>query len=128
MKRGYLLPDGCKDLIDVLKQSKHPLRLIDASTLKHLVYLLKSKPQLLKFKPKHLLPEPLAALPPVVGEFLIPDQTTVSQLALLLGQKVFQIIADVMELGFFVTVKDSLSFQIISSVARKYGFFAKPAP
>ena len=40
--------------------------------------------------------------------------------------KASQIIADVMQLGFFVTAKP-LDFKIISSVARKYGFIAKRA-
>ncbi len=122
MERGYLLPNGCKDLIDAMKQPKH------LSKAKQFVHFLKShKGQALTFKPKIPLPEPLASLPPVIGELVIADQTTVSQLALLLGQKVFEIAADVIQLGFFVTAKDSLSFQIISSVARKYGFIAKPA-
>ncbi|MGA9779278.1 MAG: hypothetical protein WBS33_13490 [Verrucomicrobiia bacterium] len=50
MKRGYLLPEGCKDLIDVLKKSKqpsqHPVLLFDLWKLK--------KPQLVKFKPTKL--------------------------------------------------------------------------
>jgi hypothetical protein len=47
MKRGYLLPEGCKDLIDVLKKSKqppqHPVLWFDLWKLK--------KPQLANFKP-----------------------------------------------------------------------------
>jgi translation initiation factor IF-2 len=111
MKRGYLLPDGCKDLIDVLKRKPHP---ISATSC---------QPQHKKFKPTHpLLKHPV---PPVVGELVIPAPASVSELAKLLGQKPFKIIADVMELGFFVSAKQSLSFEIVSSVARKYGFIAK---
>ncbi len=47
MKRGYLLPEGCKDLIDVLVESKkpspHPIIFFDLRKLK--------KPLLSKFKP-----------------------------------------------------------------------------
>ena len=102
MKRGYLLPEGCKDLIDVL-------------TL---------KPQQQPRPPSFLLPAP----PPlIVGEIVVPERTSVLQLAALLGQKPFQIVADVMQLGIFATVTQPLGFQIISSVARKYGFIAKRA-
>jgi hypothetical protein len=44
-----------------------------------------------------------------------------------LSQKPFQIVADVMQLGVFATVKQTLDFEIISRVARKYGFIAKRA-
>ena len=47
MKRGYLLPEGCKDLIDVWKKSKqtpqHPILFFDLRKLK--------KPLLSRFKP-----------------------------------------------------------------------------
>jgi hypothetical protein len=104
MKRGYLLPEGCKDLIDTLKLKPHD-------------------------DPKHPSPpRPVAApLPPIVGELVIPEQTSVSDLARLLSQKPFQIVADLMQFGIFATFKQTLDFQTISSVARKYGFIAKRA-
>jgi len=105
MKRGYLLPDGCKDLIDVLKLKQHQ-------------------------EPKHPSPQPLASpipLPPIVGEILVPEQASVAQLATLLRQKPFQIVADLMHFGVFATVKQTLNFEIISRVARKYGYIAKQA-
>jgi hypothetical protein len=116
MKRGFLLPEGCKDLIDILKPKWPQLSA---------PYLTAFKPQLQKFKPtqpsspKHPLP-----LPPIVGEVIIPASTSTAQLAALLGQKPFTIIADVMQLGFFVSANQLLDFEIISSVARKYGFIA----
>ena len=147
MNRGYLLPSGCKDLIDVLnlkasqpspkylahlidisKLAPHFLMLMQQFTPQQLDHLLKAfkkfKPQFLKVDPKHTFPQPPASLPPMVGQIVIPAETTVSQLSVLLGQKPFQIIADIMELGFFVTADDALSFEIISTVARKHGFFA----
>ena len=127
MKRGYLLSAGCKDLIDVLKQPPRPssrpaARLMDLSNLKQPVDFLK----LTKFKPaqsKPLPPNP-TSLPPVIGGLVIPHQASASQLAALLGQKVFQIMADVMRLGFFTTPEQPLRFEIISRVARRYGFIA----
>ena len=128
MKRGYLLPEGCKDLIDVLKlkpkqqSPQYPAHMVDILKLKF--DFLKLMPQVLKLKPKPHSPQHPAPLPPIVGENVIPEQTSASQLAALLGQKASQIIADVIQLGSFVTAKP-LDFKIISSVARKYGFIAK---
>lgn len=122
MNRGYLLPKGCKDLIDALKLKSQqpslprPVLPLDALNL---------KPQLAKFKPTQPPPQqPSAPLPPIVGEIVVPWQTTVSKLAELLEKKPLQIIADVLQLGFFVSAKDSLTYEIIASVARKYGFIA----
>jgi hypothetical protein len=140
MKRGYLLPTGCKDLIDVLnlkamqQSSPNPgelisfLKLNPKLTPQQLAFMLgvlkKLKPQFLKFEPAPPASQASAPLPPILREVVVPAETTVSQLAALLGQKLSQVVADVMELGFFVTTKDALSFEIISSVARKHGFFA----
>jgi hypothetical protein len=122
MKRGYLLPKGCKDLIDAMKLKANffpegPEPSFDISKLES---------QLLIVDPKHS-PQP-PTLPPIVSELVVPNPTTVSQLAALLGQKPFKIIADIMELGVFASLNHALDFKIISSVARKYGYLAiKPA-
>jgi hypothetical protein len=54
MKRGYLLPEGCKDLIDVLEKSKrasqHPILFFDLWK--------QEKPLLFKFKPTKPLWKP----------------------------------------------------------------------
>jgi len=105
MKRGYLLPEGCKDLIDVIKL----------------------KPE---SEPSTPLPQQCVAksdLPPVIGEIVIPQPTLVGELAGLLKQKPFQIVADLMQFGVFANVNQALDFDIISSVARKYGFIEKRA-
>ncbi len=102
MKRGYLLPKGCKDLTDVLKLKRrcvaHPSR------------------------PTHR-----RDLPPTGGEIQVEPQMTVSALAAALGQKPFRIIADLMEIGVFASVEQQLDFETVSRVARKYGFAAKKA-
>jgi hypothetical protein len=122
MSRGYLLPKGCKDLMDAMKLkatffTEGPEPSFDISKL---------EPQVFIFDPNH--PPKPPTLPPIVGELVVPNPTTVSQLAALLGQKPFKIIADIMELGVFASVNHTLDFKIISSVARKYGYLAiKPA-
>ena len=101
-ERGYLLPHGCKDLIDAIK--------------------LQAKPQTKVFKAaSQSTKQPLA----IKGELLVSDHTTASQLAELIGQKPFKIIADAMQLGIFATVNQSLGFDAVSKIARQYGYIAK---
>ncbi|MGC9942859.1 MAG: translation initiation factor IF-2 N-terminal domain-containing protein [Verrucomicrobiota bacterium] len=76
--------------------------------------------------PQHPAPAPVP-LPPIVRDLVIPKQTTVSDLASLLRQKPFQIVADLMGIGVFATVRQTVDFESIANVARKYGFNAKKA-
>lgn len=100
-ERGYLLPKGCKDLIDVINLLQP-----------------KQKPTLcLK-----LASTPSGQKPPTDGNILVCEPITVRELALLLKQKPFKIIADLMELGFFATVNQCLGFEAVFQVARKYGY------
>jgi hypothetical protein len=100
-KRSYLLPEGCKDLIDVLKP----------------------KARLAPIKP----PAPPASLPSLVGEITVAERMTVRQLAALLKQKPFQIVADLLEFRVMASVEQSVSFDIVALVARKHGYLAKKA-
>lgn len=114
MSRGYLLPEGCKDLIDVLnlhhkEQSLEPYFL---PKLPKLFPGLQAKPDKLK------QPSPQS----LTHEITVPAQITVSELAILLGQKPFKIIADLMEFGVFANVMDPLDFEVVSKIAMKYGF------
>jgi hypothetical protein len=97
MKRGYLLPEGCNDLIDVPKY---------------------------KQKAKRPAPGPL---PPITGEMAVSDQMSIQQLATLLKQTPYQIVADLIELGVLATLEDPVEFGLITKVLRKYGFAAKKA-
>jgi len=109
MQRGFLLPEGCKDLIDVLK-------------LKPRLELLKLPLQVFDFQPKQQ--QYPALLPAIVGQIVVTEQTTVAKLAALLGRKPFQIIGDLMEIGVFASLHQLLGFEAISKIARKYGFIA----
>ena len=93
MKRGYLLPEGCKDLIDVLRPART------------------------SFVHDFLPQKPLL-------ELTVPAQMTVRELAEALGHKPFMIIADLLKIGVFATAWQQLSFDVISRIARKYGFLA----
>lgn len=60
-----------------------------------------------------------------MGDLFFSDATLVTDLAAFLGQKPYKIIADLMELGVFVTVKQALNFETVSKIAWKYGYTAK---
>src|SRR5438477_10657167 len=90
-ERGYLLPKGCKDLIDVIRLPPH-------SKIFLKLPLLHSKPQ------TGISAKPASPAPAMKGDLFVSDQTTAKELAALLGEKAFQIIADAMQLGIFATV------------------------
>lgn len=114
MKRGYLLPPGCKDLSDALKLKQQQVQ----SLLHHLPELSGGHDT----APKPW--KPATPLPPIKGQIFIPPHTTVRKLAALLEKRPFQIIGDLMQLGMFATVDFLLDFKTISRVARMHGFTA----
>jgi len=59
------------------------------------------------------------------NEVIVREWTMVWDLAEMLGQTKFTIIADLMRLGVFVTVWDTLDFETVSKLAGKHGFIAK---
>ena len=132
-KRSYLLPPGCKDLIDLLKleeqKKRSPFKLptlpagtgFNPGTEEFLgVWKLKKK------KPS----QPEAVSPPsgtALREITIPDTILVMELAKVAGQKPFKIIADLMQIGIFANVKQKVRFDAASRVLKKYGIIAKKA-
>jgi hypothetical protein len=113
MRRGYLLPEGCKDLIDVLNMKEQQK------------FALSSLPT--HFVPPKPAPSKPAVLPAIKGELIIRAPTSVKDLAEQLGQMPFKIIADLMALGVFASVSQVLPFETVSIIARQYGFLAKKA-
>src|ERR1035441_7635392 len=101
-KRGYLLPKGCKDLIDVLNLQKSA-----------------------KLQWPWQVAQPSTELPPVAGAIVVREGISVGEFAALLGQKPFNIIADLMELGVFASLKQVVDFETMRRLARKYGYEAK---
>ena len=102
LKRGYLLPEGCSDLIDVmkLKASAEPAA------------------QGISWSASPL---------PIASEITVPEQMTVAELAAALNQKPFRIIGDLMQSGVFATLNQVLDFETIVKASQKYGFIAKRA-
>ena len=105
-KRDYLLPPGCKDLIDVQKLEARE----------------KSEGAGMDIKAASVKPSP-----PIVGEVIIPAHTTVLQLASILNQKPFRIIANLMEIGVFANVNQTLDFDTIAKITRRHGYTARNA-
>jgi Translation initiation factor IF-2, N-terminal region len=104
-KRGYLLPPGCKDLIDVLDLQKR--QNISAGKL---------------HSPVHL-----PTLP--VQDFTVElkASTTVNDLAEILHEKPFRVIAALMELGVFANISQIVDFDSAAKLLTKFGVRATKA-
>ncbi len=108
MKRGYLLPEGCKDLSDAANlKLKH-------DKLSQFVALTTMTKMAMQWEP----------LPPVSRQVFIPPQTTAKKLANLLELMPFEILRDLRKLGVFAMTDSLLDFNAISDVARMHGFLA----
>jgi hypothetical protein len=66
-----------------------------------------------------------APLPPVIREIVIPEQTTVAELAALLEQTKFQILADLLMLNVDLDTNQTPDYKTIAKVARMHGYIAK---
>jgi hypothetical protein len=114
MKRGYLLPDGCKDLSDVAKLKQEDVPKALTAALLQTAY----------YHPTAKVSKGSASLPPITRQVFIPPGTTVQKLAALLEQKPIEIIGDLMKLGVFAMTDYVIDFKTISEVARMHGFQA----
>jgi hypothetical protein len=134
-KRSYLLPPGCKDLIDLLRLEEQKKRsAIQLPTLEGLLggetFIASTQeilgPWKLK-KKKSKEPQPDSLKFPSIHEIAIPDEIPVMELAKIAGQKPFKIVADLMEIGIFANVYQKIGFDAASRVLKKYGILAKKA-
>jgi hypothetical protein len=137
-KRSYLLPPGCKDLIDLLKLEEHKKQFsTQLPPLPGLPGILKGEtiiadaqeifgPWKLKKKKSKEPADELLNIP-TLREVVIPDEIVVRELAKIAGQKPFRIIADLMEIGVFANVTQIIGFEAASRVLKKYGVLAKRA-
>lgn len=137
MKRGYLLPEGCKDLMDVWMPKKPKHSSMVQSTLTGMME-------------KHLaeIEKIWTTLPPIKEEIMIPRQISLSQLAQILAEKSFEsepknvgpeascqvgmfrfkpyaplVFRDLMKMGKKAT--DELDFETVSKILGKYGVSCK---
>lgn len=112
-ERGYLLPDGCKDLIDLirLRGGKHFFETV----------VIPPKPPV----PKESVFGQPAIVPPSGTQISIPSGLSVRDLAALIGKKPFVIIGDLMQFGIFANMYQLLDFETAARVLAKYGYVAK---
>ena len=110
-KRSYLLPPGCKDLADALKKKSDAKA---AKTIQPTYTCTVHKRQ------RHIA---------ATGKtFELAASITVKELAELLDVKPFLIIVDLMQLGVFATVGQSIEFEAASKVLGLFGAIAKQKP
>jgi hypothetical protein len=103
-KRDYLLPAGCRDLIDVLNLGK-------------------ISPLLVRKYSGPPLPRPKS---PKAGTSVeLAAETGVKELAGSLGIQPFWIIADLLGMGLFASLRDKVKFEIALKLLSLYGVFAK---
>jgi len=101
----YLLPPGCKDLIDVLRSMKAKGNVIVAQK-----------------QPKLIFRKPLAKKIPVV---LLPSQVAVKDLAGALGTKLYKIIGFLKQMNVYTSVDQKIPFYTAAKVAKRHGYAAK---
>jgi Translation initiation factor IF-2, N-terminal region len=123
-ERGYLLPKGCSDLMDVINllqtRPKPEIWLKPGSTCSH-----KAPPSKPFFSWDPTQKGSTPSHQPTKGELWVSEHITVSELASLLKLKPFTIIGDLMELGFFASLNQQLSFKAVSQISQKYGYVAR---
>jgi hypothetical protein len=107
MKRGYLLPDGCKDMIQTLKLPLGTQN--ECNTQAWFRKILEAIPQEV----------------PIKGALEIPKKIFMGKLAAMLDKEPYPIICRMMLLGIFP--HERLDFETAAVIAKKYGFIAKQA-
>jgi hypothetical protein len=125
--RGYLLPPGCKDLIDVLRlQELEKQAMLQPPLRSGLASITGSESfsHVWKINEAKLKPLPIAD-PGFFLEIQLGDTVRIQFLASVLGRKAAEILGDLMELGVFVTSEAEISFDEAAKLLRKYGLSAR---
>lgn len=118
MNRGYLLPQGCKDLIDAWK-------LKGSAPWGAFKYLPSMTPEQWKAIGSGLMHKSLNFK--FKGMLTVPAQVSVLELATMLNQNMSQILADLLKTAGFAAIKEQLDFTTVSKIAWKYGFIVRKA-
>ena len=130
-KRNYLLPPGCKDLIDLLRLEQQKAQLLPYLGEEAAAEIGQSvMPWKLPSKHKKgKVSEPTSSSAPAPAssfrELEIPESISVSALAELVGKKPFHIIADLMTIGVFATLHTDIPFEAAEKILKNYGLIAK---
>lgn len=127
----YLLPPGCKDLIDVLRQARSSpaASAKPDENLPEFFWLGEATKPAGSPWNAHVCQEQLAKLLPPAGTtpsvVYLPDSITVRELALHLNQKPFVLVAVLMVLGRFVSIQEHLTFAEAASLCAQFGTIAQ---
>jgi hypothetical protein len=114
-KPRHLLPDGCKDLIDLLRLEAAQG---DVKAMQTFTTTPGSLAIFLSFFPGST-PESNSA------SVTLPDPVTVKDLAIILHRKPFEVIADLMEYNLFVAINQQIDFGTAATLcAHHYGVTA----
>ena len=122
MNRGYLLPDGCKDLKDAWLPKGGA-----CGTWMMPMSGVFTPEEFKKMGVEQFFKAACFAKSKFKGMLEVPEQVSVLQLATMLNQNMSKIFADLLEIGGLPAVKEQLDFITISKIARKYGYIAKKA-
>jgi len=114
----YLLPEGCKDLIDVLRRQHRRTRSSRKNESERSEAKAKENPPSI---PKS------AAKEPITKSIAIPDPVIVHDLATILQLKAFQVLGVLLQMNILVNINQSVDFQTASSVCAHFGVTATRA-
>lgn len=109
-KPRYLLPEGCKDLIDVLRrlrarrERRGPTGFFFDESI-----------------------APIVDVPKTLTNLTLPGAIPVRHLAFLLGQKPFQIIGLLMQMNIFATIHQEIDFATAADICAAFGVRATQA-
>lgn len=116
--RGGLLPEGCKDLLDVIRQKEREGKETTSAIVAELLEALKKEVAQGK-----MAMGTLANLPVPGSVIEIGPEITVMDLAAKVGRKPFQIMAVLITMQVFVTnMTKTIEFEVAEKIARQFGF------
>lgn len=116
-KPRYLLPEGCKDLYDVIRQQEQAAADLAAKRKTALMHA----DLITAWLEKHV-PAPLSeSLPPLPASVLLPDLLTIGALADLLHLKPYKLISMLIQLKVFASADEEIGFPLACAVCRHLG-------
>lgn len=122
-KPRYLLPEGCKDLYDVIRQQEQAAADQAAKRKTALMHA-----DLITTWLEKNVPAPVSnSLPPMTASVLLPDLLTVGALADLLHLKHYKLISMLINLKVFASADTEIGFPLACAVCRRLGVEVKRA-
>ncbi|WP_395741336.1 hypothetical protein [Prosthecobacter sp.] len=120
-KPRYLLPEGCKDLYDVIRQQERAAADRAARRKAGLMHA----ELITNWLQKHAPAPPFESLPPMPDSVLLPDSLTVGDLAALLHLKNYKLISILIQMQTFASASSEIGFPLACAVCRHLGVEVK---